>query len=92
VSLSTVALIRTGVLNEYEGVCPGSWPRFYLQRQYFSEWAMLGSNQRPLPCEGRSITSWLFAGVQKYLQMSMSFLTSCRPCSPLFVWVGVLLV
>jgi len=23
----------------------------------FNEWAMLGSNQRPLPCEGRSITS-----------------------------------
>src|SRR5215212_3547552 len=29
---------------------------------------MLGSNQRPLPCEGRSITSWLFAGVQNHLQ------------------------
>src|SRR5215211_7941111 len=28
---------------------------------------MLGSNQRPLSCGGRSITSWLFAGVQNGL-------------------------
>jgi hypothetical protein len=33
-------------------------------------WAMLGLNQRPLPCEGRSITSWLFATASKYLQTS----------------------
>src|SRR5215213_348536 len=26
----------------------------YLQNQIFQEWAMLGSNQRPLPCEVRS--------------------------------------
>jgi hypothetical protein len=38
---------------------------FYLQTLLFPKWAMLGSNQRPLPCEVRSITSWLFAGVQK---------------------------
>jgi hypothetical protein len=31
----------------------------------FSEWAMLGSNQRPLPREGRAIISWSFADVQK---------------------------
>ena len=52
---------------------------------------MLGSNQRPLPCEGGSITSWSFAGVQKYLQISTFFLRSYRPCSPLFAWVGVLI-
>jgi hypothetical protein len=56
------------------------------------EWAMLGSNQRPLPCEVRSVLSWLFAAVQKYLQISIFFLRSCRPCSSLFAWVGVLLV
>ncbi len=53
---------------------------------------MLGSNQRPLPCEGRSITSWLFATVQKYLQTGTFILSDCRHCSQLFAWVGVLLV
>ncbi len=53
---------------------------------------MLGSNQRPLPCEGRSITSWLFADVQKYLQINGFLRGTLRACSPLFVWVGVLLV
>jgi hypothetical protein len=53
---------------------------------------MLGSNQRPLPCEVRSILSWLFAAVQKFLQISIFSLTGYRECSPLFVWVGVLLV
>ena len=27
----------------------------YLQNSGFSEWAMLGSNQRPLPCEGSAL-------------------------------------
>ncbi len=53
---------------------------------------MLGSNQRPLPCEGRSITSCLFAGVQKYLQINGLLSSTLRACSPLFAWVGVLLV
>ena len=53
---------------------------------------MLGSNQRPLPCEGRSITPWLFADVQKHLQNCAFYVTGSRACSPLFVWVGVLLV
>jgi hypothetical protein len=52
---------------------------------------MLGSNQRPLPCEGRSITSWLFAGVQKYLQNRTFASTDIRTRSQLFVWVGVLI-
>ena len=65
---------------------------FYLQNAIYLEWAMLGSNQRPLPCEVRSILSWLFAAVQKFLQISIFSLTGYRECSPLFVWVGVLLV
>jgi hypothetical protein len=65
---------------------------FYLQNITFYEWAMLGSNQRPLPCEVRSITSWLFAAVQKLLQISIFSLTGYRECSQSFVWVGVLLV
>jgi hypothetical protein len=32
----------------------------YLQKSAFSEWAMLGSNQRPLPCEGSEIVCWGF--------------------------------
>jgi len=53
---------------------------------------MLGSNQRPLPCESRSITSWLFAGVQKYLQINGFLGGILRVCSPMFARVGVLLV
>src|SRR5215213_8997257 len=53
---------------------------------------MLGSNQRPLPCEGRSITPWLFAGVQKYLRNDVSLESVCCDCSPSFARVGVLLV
>jgi hypothetical protein len=53
------------------------------------EWAMLGSNQRPLPCEVRALLSWMFAVVQKYLQISIFFLRPCCPCSSMFVWVGV---
>jgi hypothetical protein len=52
---------------------------------------MLESNQRPLPCEGRSITSWLFASVQKYLQKRTYASSGIRACSQLFVWVGVLI-
>jgi hypothetical protein len=38
-------------------VSPGLLPTltFYLQNATFCEWAMLGSNQRPLPCEGSAI-------------------------------------
>src|SRR3712207_6319806 len=28
---------------------------FYLQNRNLFEWAMLGSNQRPLPCEGSAL-------------------------------------
>jgi hypothetical protein len=53
---------------------------------------MLGSNQRPLPCEGRTFISHMFAIVQKYLQIRMFTARSIHGCSSLFVWVGVLLV
>ncbi len=33
------------------------------------EWAMLGSNQRPLPCEGSAIVCWEFLELAKCLQM-----------------------
>ncbi len=64
---------------------------FRLQNTAIFEWAMLGSNQRPLPCEGRSITPWSFATVQKYLQTGTFSPSMSRSCSPLFVWVGVLI-
>ena len=53
---------------------------------------MLGSNQRPLPCEGRSVTSWLFADVQKGLQKEAFLTNVCRGCSSVFAWVGAKLV
>jgi hypothetical protein len=28
---------------------------FFLQKGNFLKWAMLGSNQRPLPCEGSAL-------------------------------------
>jgi hypothetical protein len=49
-------------------------------------------NQRPRLCESRSIISLLFAGGQKFLQTSLFLLERYRSCSPLFAWVGVLLV
>ena len=36
--------------------------------------------------------SWLFTVVQKYLQNQALASGSIRVCSPLFAWVGVLLV
>jgi hypothetical protein len=39
-------------------------------------WAMLGSNQRPLPCEGSVIVCWRFLELAKYLQIT-AFLRSC---------------
>jgi len=56
------------------------------------EVAMLGSNQRPLPCEGRVMMPRFSTIVHKYLQNSKFFLNACCACSPLFAWVGVLLV
>jgi hypothetical protein len=52
---------------------------------------MLGSNQRPLPCEGRFKMSQLFANVHKVLQTRIFSLLRHRGCSPLFAWVGVLI-
>jgi hypothetical protein len=65
---------------------------FFLQIIALPKLAMLGSNQRPLPCEVRSVTSWLFADVQKVLQISGFLSGTLRACSPMFVWVGVQLV
>jgi hypothetical protein len=65
---------------------------FFLQTTTFSKWAMLGSNQRPLPCEGRILLSAGFAVVQKHVQNGIFFVQPSRGCSPRFMWVGVLLV
>jgi hypothetical protein len=40
------------------------------ERGAFLEWAMLGSNQRPLPCEGSLIVCWRFLELAKYLQIA----------------------
>jgi hypothetical protein len=53
--------------------------------QGIPKWAMLGSNQRPLPCEVRSIMSRLFATVQKLLQNGAFAFGGIRVRSPLFV-------
>ena len=63
---------------------------FHLQNEVSWEWAMLGWNQRPLPCKGGFITSRLSAGVRKLLQISIFPLPNCRTRSPLFTWVGVI--
>jgi hypothetical protein len=47
--------------------------RFYvlLAKQHFLRWVMLGSNQRPLPCEGSAIVCWMFPKLAKFLQMEI---------------------
>ena len=60
--------------------------------RYIIQWAMLRSNQRPLPCEGRTYLSHVFAGVQKRLQNTPFYARMPRICSPRFARVGVLLV
>jgi hypothetical protein len=55
-------------------------------------WAMLVSNQRPLPCECEALVPLVFAGVQKLPQNGIfDERNLCGP-SPPFAWVGVLLV
>jgi hypothetical protein len=54
------------------------------ERGAFLEAAMLGSNQRPLPCEVRALLSGVFAVVQKYLQIayySLDLVAHVRQCS-----------
>jgi hypothetical protein len=49
---------------------------------------MLGSNQRPLSCEGSTTISWLFAVVRNYLEISTFTLTTHRMCASLFAWAA----
>ena len=65
---------------------------FHLQNAIFLEWAMLGSNQRPLPCEGRSLCSQLFASVQKLLQTGKLVGDQTPTNLPELLCTGVLLV
>jgi hypothetical protein len=37
---------------------------------HFLKWAMLGSNQRPLPCESSTIVCWRFLDCAKLLQIA----------------------
>jgi hypothetical protein len=47
----------------------------------FSEWAMLGSNQVPLPCECKIARLPLFVHVQKFLQTIVFCSIAVRHCS-----------
>jgi len=47
--------------------------------QVFTEWAMLGSNQRPLPCEGSVIACWSFLELAKFLQIHRFFALDLFP-------------
>ena|SRR5918995_4456764 len=49
---------------------------FYPQIVVFYGWAMLGSNQRPLPCEGSVIVCWRFLELAKLLQITVFSLKS----------------
>ncbi len=40
-------------------------PLKVLQMAAFSKWAMLGSNQRPLPCEGSKVTIAVYRHLRK---------------------------
>jgi hypothetical protein len=40
-----------------------------LKDKVYLEWAMLGSNQQPLPCEGSVIICWTFLERAKCLQI-----------------------
>ena len=66
-------------------------PIKYCNLQEFSEWAMLDLNQRPPPCKGGLVVSQPFVVVQIYLQIGIFSLLSRCGCSPLFVWVSVLI-
>jgi hypothetical protein len=67
---------------------------FYLRNGVFREWAMLGSNQRPLPCECSVIVCWGFLELAKFLQMhrfftflSQQFRRFARVVAQLLLWV-----
>ncbi len=53
------------------GAGSGLCEAFYLQNEKFWEWAMLGSNQRPLPCESSVIVCWRFLELAKHLEIDV---------------------
>jgi hypothetical protein len=53
------------------GAGAGLCEAFYLENEKFWEWAMLGSNQRPLPCEGSAIVFQRFLELAEYLQIAV---------------------
>jgi hypothetical protein len=71
---------------------PFSYSTFYLQNAAFSEWAMLGSNQRPPPCKRSAKVFRTFLEFTKFLQIAIS---SERPFSQdfrIFTWVAARLL
>jgi hypothetical protein len=62
---------RTRLLHKASQIDTGldSYFKIHLQIRKFREWAMLGSNQRPLPCEGSTIVCLEFLENAKCLQM-----------------------
>jgi hypothetical protein len=82
------------LVSKRAGVSSGPFSYFtlYLQNSTFCKWAMLGSNQRPPPCKGKSIMPQTFVVVQIFLQTDVFPLLNRCCCSALFMWIGVLTV
>src|SRR5215218_8539518 len=53
---------------------PSYWFYVLPVKQHFLGWAMLGSNQRPLPCEGSVLVCWRFLELAKFLQKRRFFI------------------
>jgi hypothetical protein len=66
-ALAICTLVRSALLPGCSQCKNRGTPCCILQNFY--EWVMLGSNQRPPLCEVRSLSSVLFASVQKLLQI-----------------------
>jgi hypothetical protein len=54
--------------------------------------AMLGSNQRPLPCEGSTIVCWRFMELAKFLQIAVFLRRSSSQCFRRFTRVAARLL
>jgi hypothetical protein len=53
---------------------------------------MLGSNQRPLPCESSIIVCWRFLEVEKYLQISILLVWHFSWIFRILAWVAARLL
>jgi hypothetical protein len=92
IPVSILAQDTTGV---QESECPFGYPTsldILPANRHFLEWSRGDSNPWPPPCKVRVLLSLVFVVVQKYLQTTQFASLMLHRCSPLFVWVGVLLV